>query len=163
MRGKKVAKASEPSEPKVTLKKGTSAPSPGDGDWVPAFLAHLSKSANVRASCAAAGVSRKTAYARRRSNSEFASEWNDALEDALDILESIAFKRAAEKSDLLVIFLLKAHRRELYGDRLPEKSSGLPNGGLSLDHLTLEQLKSLERLLTPPGSGTGTGQANPAV
>jgi hypothetical protein len=41
-------------------------------------------------------------------------QWDEALEDACDILEAEAWKRARDKSDLLLIFLLKAHRPAKY-------------------------------------------------
>jgi hypothetical protein len=37
-------------------------PKKAAGEWGPAFLAALSKSANVRAACQAAGISREAAY-----------------------------------------------------------------------------------------------------
>ena len=88
------------------------------GDWRPAFIHTLRNTANVRASCAAAGVSRKAAYDAKNSDEAFATEWESAMEDACDILEFVARKRAFETSDLLLIFLLKAHRPERYADRL---------------------------------------------
>lgn len=90
----------------------------GSADWAPAFLAHLRGSANVRASCAAAGVSRAVAYARRASDEAFAADWLDALADAVDDLEAVAFERAKADDTTLLIFLLKSHRPSVYRDKL---------------------------------------------
>ena len=86
--------------------------------WEEAFLTGLRNSANVRAACEAAGVSRQAAYKRRDGNVHFRDEWNGALDEACDLLEYVARKRAMESSDTLIIFLLKAHRPALYHDRL---------------------------------------------
>ncbi len=96
---------------KVTPKKQ------GAGEWRPAFLAALRNSANVRASCMAAGISRKTAYQHRNRSAEFRAQWDDAIEDACDVLEAEAWQRARSTSDVLLIFLLKAHRPGMYRDR----------------------------------------------
>ena len=90
----------------------------GGPGWYAAFLANLRNTANVRASCNAAGVSRKVAWAAQKRDPDFAAAWNDALEEACDILEWVARKRALTTSDVLLIFLLKAHRPEKYADRL---------------------------------------------
>ena len=95
---------------------------------MPAFLTALANSANVRLACQAAGVSRKTAYAHRERSARFAADWESALEDACDGLEVLARKRASEGSDVLLIFLLKAHRpakyRETYRHEVTDGQGG---------------------------------------
>lgn len=86
--------------------------------WAPAFLTTLRNTGNIRASCQAAGISRFTAYATRRNYAKFKADWEEALEDACDVLEAAARKRALDTSDTLLIFLLKSHRSEVYGDKL---------------------------------------------
>lgn len=90
------------------------------GEWQPAFLAMLRNSANVRLSCASAGISRKTAYAHRQADPEFREQWDEALEDACDLLEASARMRAMLGDTTLTIFLLKAHRSEVYGDKVKQ-------------------------------------------
>lgn len=86
------------------------------GSWMPAFLESLAENANVRLACLAAGVSRPAVYARRENDASFRAAWDTALEQACDILEEIARKRAREISDTLLIFLLKSHRPGIYRD-----------------------------------------------
>lgn len=99
-----------------------------------AFLLRLADTANVSASCAAAGVSRQTAYALKRRDAVFAAQWEDALQSALDGLEAEIIRRAIEGtekeqffqgqsvgtvvtySDSLAMFLLKSKRPSVYGD-----------------------------------------------
>lgn len=88
------------------------------GAWVEPFLHNLRNTANVRAACNAAGVGRTVVYNRRDSHPDFAARWDQAMEEACDILEHVARKRAFETSDTLLIFLLKAHRPERFADRL---------------------------------------------
>lgn len=86
------------------------------------FLAAFRDSGNVRASCFAAGIARRTAYDWRDAYPDFAAQWDAALDDAIDVLEAVAQQRAKATSDTLLIFLLKAHRpdkyRETYNVRL---------------------------------------------
>ena len=82
-----------------------------------AFIAALRNSGNVRASCLAAGIARKTAYVWRDRWATFAAEWAEALEDSCDVLEAEARRRGMSVSDRLLMFLLKAHRPEVFGDR----------------------------------------------
>jgi len=83
-------------------------------EWFPVFLATLRNTANVRASCQAAKITRETAYDNRKSNATFAAAWDSAIEDACDQLEAAAWLRAKSSSDTLMIFLLKAHRPAKY-------------------------------------------------
>lgn len=106
--------------------------------WKPRFIQALRNSANVRASCQAAGISRMAAYKARERSEEFAREWDEALEEAVDTLEAAAWQRArdgvrreepiyyqgeqvgtkviTEYSDTVLLALLKAHRPNKYRD-----------------------------------------------
>src|SRR5581483_8003267 len=64
--------------------------------WGKAFLARLRESGNVRLSCEAAGIDRKTAYNRRSADPEFAAAWDTALDEAADLLEEEARRRAEQ-------------------------------------------------------------------
>lgn len=82
------------------------------------FLAKLRNSGNVRLSCHAADVPRSTVYYWRNKFKTFKDAWNEAMEDACDILEAEAWKRAVDgQSDRLLMFLLKAHRPDKFKDR----------------------------------------------
>lgn len=97
---------------------------PWPADWMPAFLLALRNSANVRASCQAAGISRKEAYKRRGTSARFREAWDEAIEDALDVLEAVAFQRAKASSDFLLWRLLASRRRDIYGDRQAVEVAG---------------------------------------
>ncbi|MCH7667529.1 MAG: hypothetical protein IH936_16585 [Acidobacteria bacterium] len=60
-------------------------------------------------------------YDHREKYPDFAQAWDDAIEDGIDTLEAIAYKRAMESSDTLMIFLLKAKR---YQPRVSIEHSG---------------------------------------
>lgn len=109
--------------------------------WQAAFLAELSATGNVSDSAKAAQVSRVFVYEQRRADEAFAAAWADALDQAADVMEREALRRAIEGwdepvfgsmgqgqgsgqigavrkySDTLLIFLLKGARPEKYRDR----------------------------------------------
>ena len=96
---------------------------------IDAFIDKLRNSGNVRLSCNAAGVNRSTAYNWRDKWATFAAEWDEALEDACDILEAEAWKRAVnDKSDRLLMFLLKAHRPDKFKERTATELTGADGG-----------------------------------
>src|SRR4051812_42249550 len=76
----------------------------GKHAWKTAFLAALSNTAIVRAACRSAGVSWKTAYVHRRTDAAFAVEWDEALEEAADVLEAEARRRAVHGAEKVVIY-----------------------------------------------------------
>lgn len=92
-------------------------PRQDNGEWHEPFLAALRATANVRLACQEAKVARQVSYRHRERNEGFALAWRDALDDACDSLEATARSRALKTSDTLLIFLLKSHRPEVYGDR----------------------------------------------
>ncbi len=106
------------------------------------FLDTLAKCGNISMSAKAADLSRPGLYARRERDEQFAREWDEAMDKAIDTLEAEAWRRARDGvpefittgkglvmdeygnpvtqnrySDTLLITLLKAHRPECYRER----------------------------------------------
>lgn len=99
------------------------------------FVAKLAECGNVTASAQAIGISRQHAYRLRDQDPKFAKEWDDALETAMDALESEAYRRAfqgtdkpvfhkgeqcgtiREYSDTLTMFLLNGRRSSVFKHR----------------------------------------------
>ena len=90
-----------------------------DTSWESRFIEVYSETMNVRSSCRTAGINRATYYRRLKKSAGFRHRVDDAREDALDVLEEVARARALSgASDRLIEFLLKAHRPEVYGNRI---------------------------------------------
>lgn len=107
------------------------------------FLAHLRETGNVTLSARAVAIATMTLYDARKADPAFEAAWKTAIEEAIDVLEEEARRRAftgvtrkkfhlgkpvfdpltrkqyveQEYSDLLLIFLLKAHRPAKYRER----------------------------------------------
>ena len=115
------------------------------------FLETLRRTANVSDAARAAGIDRKTAYNWRRDNVLFCDQWKQALEEAADVLEAEARRRAIEGydepliyggrlicdaegrpvirkrySDGLLRMLLRAHRPAQYRDGRTESTEPVP-------------------------------------
>lgn len=86
--------------------------------WEERFLESLRTHGVVTFACRDAEIERTTAYKARERDLVFAERWQDALEQACDLLEFHAKKRAIEHSDTLMIFLLKAHRPDKYREKV---------------------------------------------
>ena len=86
-------------------------------DWGPAFLAALEDTHLVCEAARRAGVGRRTVYDRRKRDEAFAEAWDEVIEHSTEVLEQIAVRRAAEGSDQLLMFLLRARRPEVYVER----------------------------------------------
>jgi hypothetical protein len=84
----------------------------------------LAKTGNVRLACQKAGVTRSVAYAHKERGNGFAEQWDEALQQAVDLLEQEAWRRARATSDVLLIFLLKAHRPEMYRETTRHEVTG---------------------------------------
>ena len=81
------------------------------------FIAALEAQGTVLHACRAAGISRQTAYRWRDEDLEFAFEWDEARENAVDVVESTIYQQAVGGNTLAGIFYLKAHR-PIYRDRV---------------------------------------------
>lgn len=117
-------------------------------DWSDKFLTSLAKKGNVTIAAKSARIARRTAYARREVDEEFRKAWADAIDEAADLLEEEARRRAQdgtlkpiyqggeqvgtvrEYSDTLLIFLLKGARPEKYKER--RELTGPDDGPITL-------------------------------
>ena len=110
--------------------------------WKRIFLAALADKANVASAAGIAGITKANVYQARNADEQFSLDWDEALEKGIAALEDAARGRALEgllepvyhqgevvghvrKFDTtLTIFLLKAHRPEIYRDRVDMHHSG---------------------------------------
>ena len=111
------------------------------------FLAELTKRGVVTDACRAVGVGRQTVYDWRKADEVFATEWDDAVTQAIETAEAEAYRRAVEGvdepvfgrvgrdqdgevgvirkySDALLTTILKANKPEKYRERADVQHSG---------------------------------------
>lgn len=131
-----------------------------------AMLAALAKTGNVTAAAKIARVDRTTHYVWEREDPDYQAAAAEAMEEATDLLEKEARRRAEtgtlkpvfwkgekvgtvrEYSDTLLIFLLKGQRPDKYRERSEVKHTGGVNvSGLDLSKLSQAELDTIENLL----------------
>lgn len=127
----------------VTPKKRRRQPRHTDktgATWHSVFLGLLRETCNVTLSADGAGVTRKTAYDHYHLYPDFAAQWDDAKEAAIEQLEAQAWARAKLQSDTLMIFLLKAHKPEKYQEKYQVAQTSL---NINWDDLTEDELAAI--------------------
>jgi hypothetical protein len=122
-----------------------------DHSWRLRFCAALREFPSIRNACAAAVVSRATAYAHRARSAAFRAQWATALKEGVEKLEAVCWAKAMRRettrtrtlvkdeagrtviherveaaSDMLAIFLLKAHAPEKYRENFRARVSPRP-------------------------------------
>ena len=103
--------------------------------WMAPFLSKFAETGIVAIAARYAKIGRDTVYRYKRDDPEFAARYADAEKQAVVVLEDVATKRAIEKSDTMLIFLLKCRDREKYGDRAETVHSGaITVGTMNLDN-----------------------------
>ncbi len=88
------------------------------------FLKALKSGSSVAYAAQAAGVGRQTVYDWRHQDETFEALWDDAIEVGSDRLEDVALKRAVERSDRLLLAVLRARRPKVWGERSFTEHSG---------------------------------------
>lgn len=86
-----------------------------------AFLIEYEGRGSLTAAAKAAGIVRRTHYDWLEKDPQYAKSFESAKGRALDSLETEAWDRAFEGSDLLLIFLLKANNPAKYRDHWEPK------------------------------------------
>ena len=74
------------------------------------FIETLEAQSTVLHAAKAAGISRLTAYRWRKEDLDFADQWDEALENAVDVVENSLYQKAVSGDTICMIFYLKAHR-----------------------------------------------------
>jgi hypothetical protein len=115
-------------------KRTVRTPQKRKGEWKPDFLKALAETGNVGASARLAGIGRTAVFRHRHNDPIFAEAWDDAIDEAADLLEAEAWRRAVKGTEkpvyqggvlvghiqeydtTLLIFLLKGIRPEKYRD-----------------------------------------------
>ena len=138
------------------------------------FLKSLARTGNVSLSARNAKIKRSQLYALKASNPDFAEAWSNALEEATDLLQGEAIRRAIEGfeevkyfkgepvgtvrrySDQLLMFLQKAYKPSIYSTQ-----SGHNNDmeKVSHNHAKTSLLKKMETLIDEDDS-VGTGKTD---
>lgn len=101
-----------------------------------AFIAALREGWSIAGACNAAGFGTSAAYDWRHDDSEFAAEWDAAVDEGTDRLEDEARRRAMDTSDTLLIFLLKGRRPEKFKDRMQQEHTGTNGGPIEIRTIT---------------------------
>ena len=112
------------------------------------FLVHFKDTGNVTVSARAVGITRQAVYIWINDDPDFSAAFENAKEEALDLMEAECKRRAEqgclrpvfhkgeecghvrEYSDTLMIFFLKGNRPEKYKDR--QEISGNPDSPLNM-------------------------------
>lgn len=127
-----------------------------------AFLSMLSETCNVSEAARSARISRRAAYDWRDAEQQFAKEWDEAEQAAVDKLEKVAWDRATGGlSDRMLELLLKAHRPEKFKDRIAAEHTGKDGGPIEIDQVNTDAdafTRSVARLAARRGEGSGAGE-----
>ena len=135
-------------------------------DWKPAFIEVLRRTGNVTLAAQHAGQSRNQVHDVRQRSKRFAAQWDNALEEATDLLEAEARRRAftgidkpvffkgevvasiKKYSDPLLMFLLEAYDPQMFGDDVKVEQPGAIDVGVDGDRekRTMERPGKMERL-----------------
>jgi hypothetical protein len=109
--------------------------------WLAAYV----ELGSVGKACEYLGIGRRTFYNWKAADPEFAAAVLDAEQDAVDSAVSELYRRAKKRSDTALIFYLKTHRPEIYGDKrgpstVVVNQSQTNVGALNTDSFTDDQL-----------------------
>ena len=104
------------------------------------MLSAFKNCANVTKACELVDIARATFYGWLRDDPEFKAAYEAAREEAIQVLEDEAIRRATiGGSDTLLIFLLKAARPQKYRDYVRQEISG-PDVGSATHKVILERV-----------------------
>ena len=93
------------------------------------FLNYLKTSGgSVAAAAQLTGINRRTAYKWRANSQRFADEWDEAIEEAMDMLEAQAYNIAySDRDPHMIRWLLSRRRSHKWGDRQTVDHRGAVN------------------------------------
>jgi transposase-like protein len=114
------------------------------------ILDALEENPNFASACRKARISRPTLRKWRDADPVFDQQVLAARESGLDALEDALVVRAKKSDTTAAIFLLKSHRRSIYGDKVETTLSGridhVHRIPAALHNLTNDELEALESI-----------------
>ena len=151
-----------------------------------AFLAAYSQLGNISAAARIAGISRQAHYEwLAEDEGDYRMAFGHAREDAIEAMEAEARRRAVlgvsrkklffhqgeqcgeleefEYSDLLLMFLLKAARPDVYRDRQSIEHSGPKGGPIQVEGQIDSEIEGLLALLVARAQAGDAGEPGPAA
>ena len=106
---------------------------------VEAFCQGLAATGRIDQACKAAGIARSSAFKWRKLHEAFAERWIEALDEGTTVLEDEMVRRAVDgdasankKSDVLLIFALKARKPDVYRENASLRLTGPGDGPLQI-------------------------------
>jgi hypothetical protein len=129
-------------------------------DWKPHFLALIAANGNVSRATKACGIDRSAAYKARETDAAFAQAWDDADKVLCDEMEYELQRRGRTTSDTCLIFWLKAHLPEKYGDRVIHGGMG-PGGEIRIRVLYEDQSLNTAPAEAAPEPASGDPECAP--
>ena len=101
------------------------APAPARPGWYDTFLEALRAGGVVTSAARAAGKERTTPYQARKRDSDFAREWDEAIEDSIDAVQLTAQRLATSGDDsAMTRWWLTRRRPGLFADRTHVELTG---------------------------------------
>ena len=77
------------------------------------FLTELRENGGIiKRACAKFDISKENIYLHRKKHPDFASQWDEAQYDGIDVLEDTAKERGLATSDMLLINVIRAYRKK---------------------------------------------------
>lgn len=101
-------------------------------DKMTLILEEFAKTGVIGIAVDLAGVRRKDHYQWLKDYEDYKEMYDIVKDRFVDGLERVAIERAKEKSDSLLQMMLKAHRREVYGDTSEVNVKNQQGGGIQL-------------------------------
>jgi hypothetical protein len=123
------------------------------------FLDCLAAGDSISKAATAAGATTAIMKRWRAEDSNFAADWDEAIEDGTDFIEDTATERALKKSDPLMLAILKARRPDKY-DRAGKLEL---SGGIDVTGAKSRLLNKLARIQAEGQLSTGSGEEEPEV
>jgi hypothetical protein len=123
------------------------------------FLDCLAAGDSISKAATAAGATTSIMKRWREDDANFASDWDEAIEEGTDFIEDTATDRALKKSDPLMLAILKARRPEKF-DRANKLEL---SGGIDVTGARAKLLNKIARLQAEGQLPTLSGQEESEV
>lgn len=114
-------------------------------------LAGIVATGTVLGACERANIARITFYEWLDKDPDFALAVEQAKLEAIELAEQVCLERAKAKSDLLLMFWLKAHKPEMYKDVIRQEQTGENGGPIKTElRIIIEGAPQARPILTEP-------------